>query len=47
MDFDKVRLKMAKTKGPNCRKCKFYASCEGIWGEYPEKFGWEEFKPVL
>ena len=46
MDFDKVRLKMAKAKGPDCRKCKFYAGCEGIWGEYPQKFGWEEFKPV-
>jgi MoaA/NifB/PqqE/SkfB family radical SAM enzyme len=46
MDFDKVRLKLAKAKGPQCGKCRFFKCCEGVWCEYPEKFGWGEFSPV-
>ena len=46
IDFDKVRPTKAKAKGENCKKCKYFATCEGTWREYPQKFGWEEFKPV-
>lgn len=41
------RMNEGKAKGPGCRKCRYFASCEGPWKEYPELFGWEEFKPVL
>jgi len=45
-NFTKVRQKEGKLKGPLCKKCKVYQICEGSWKEYPEKFGWEEFKLV-
>jgi len=46
VEFDKVRPTLAKIKGDNCRKCKYNDVCEGTWREYPEKFGFSEFKPV-
>jgi MoaA/NifB/PqqE/SkfB family radical SAM enzyme len=46
-DFKKARMTEGKAKGPRCKKCKFFKVCEGPWKEYPEKFGWNEFKPVL
>lgn len=45
-DYKKYRITEGKLKGPNCDKCKHYKYCEGTWREYPEKFGWKEFKPV-
>lgn len=45
-DFTQTRIAEGKSKGPNCKKCKFFKVCEGSWKEYPEKFGWGEFKPV-
>lgn len=47
IDFDKVRPEMAKAKGKDCRNCRYFAVCEGTWREYPHKFGWGEFNPVL
>jgi len=40
------RKKTAKVKNEKCKKCRFYNICEGPWKEYPERFGWSEFKPV-
>jgi len=45
-DFDSVRKNTAKAKHSKCRECRFDLVCEGPWKEYPEKFGWSEFKPV-
>ncbi len=45
-NFDKVRKNEAKIKGPRCKECKYYETCEGPWKDYPEIFGWDEFKPV-
>jgi radical SAM protein with 4Fe4S-binding SPASM domain len=45
-DFTKVRQKEGKMKFPNCKKCKYDSICEGTWKEYPEHFGYEEFKPI-
>lgn len=46
-DYAKYRRNKGKAKGPNCKKCKYYQICEGPWKEYPEIFGWSEFKPVI
>lgn len=45
IEFDKVRPTLAKIKGPDCQGCKYNGVCEGTWREYPEKFGFSEFKP--
>jgi len=45
-DYSKYRKNQGKAKGPNCPKCKYYKICEGPWREYPQIFGWDEFKPV-
>ncbi len=45
-NFSFVRLQESKTKGPSCQKCKVNNICEGPWREYPEIFGWNEFKPI-
>lgn len=45
-DFAEARRKEGKMKGPQCAKCCHNAICEGPWREYPEKFGWKEFRAV-
>jgi radical SAM protein with 4Fe4S-binding SPASM domain len=45
-DFDTVRKTSDKLKHEKCKKCKYYLICEGPWKQYPEKYGWSEFKPV-
>jgi MoaA/NifB/PqqE/SkfB family radical SAM enzyme len=45
-DFTFSRKNEGKIKGPQCLKCKYNQICEGPWREYPEKFGWDEFKPI-
>ncbi len=45
-DFDKMRREQGKIKGLKCIDCAYYKVCEGPWREYPEIFGWKEFKPV-
>lgn len=46
-DYASYRKNEAKSKGPNCLKCKYNKICEGPWKEYPEIFGWDEFRPIL
>jgi MoaA/NifB/PqqE/SkfB family radical SAM enzyme len=45
--FSIHRKTKAKLKGPNCKFCKYGDVCEGTWKEYPQIFGWTEFKPIL
>ena len=45
-DFEKSRRKEGKRKGPQCKKCRYFFQCEGPWKEYPERFGFSEFKPI-
>ncbi|MGC9046947.1 MAG: radical SAM protein [Minisyncoccia bacterium] len=45
--YEQYRRNEGKAKGPECKKCRYYNICEGPWKEYPEIFGWSEFKPVL
>jgi len=44
--YTRVRREEGKTKGSECRKCAYFAECEGPWKEYPELFGWDEFPPI-
>ena len=45
-NFSYTRKIKGKVKGPECKECRFYAICEGVWREYVEKRGFDEFKPV-
>lgn len=45
-DYSKYRKDSGKSRGENCKNCKYFESCEGPWAEYPDIFGWDEFKPV-
>jgi cyclic pyranopterin phosphate synthase len=31
---------------PECDPCKYRRSCEGVWGNYLQRNGWDEFVPV-
>lgn len=46
-NFGEYRRTEGKIKGPDCPKCKYFKVCEGPWKEYPQMFGWKEFKPVM
>lgn len=46
-DYREYRNTIGKAKGPACKKCACYDGCEGPWKEYPELYGWKEFKPIL
>ena len=45
-DYGAYRRTEGKAKGPRCARCKYLKICEGPWREYPELYGWKEFKPV-
>ena len=46
LDFNEHRKNEGKTKSSSCRKCKYNLICEGIWNNYVEIFGFDEFIPV-
>ncbi|MDD5005947.1 MAG: radical SAM protein [Candidatus Omnitrophica bacterium] len=46
-DYTKYRITKGKAKNQKCKKCFYDYICEGPWREYPEIFGWDEFKPVI
>ena len=37
---------LVREKRPECRQCGFNRSCRGVFRNYIEKFGWDEFVPV-
>ncbi|OGR45261.1 MAG: hypothetical protein A2X35_03180 [Elusimicrobia bacterium GWA2_61_42] len=45
-DYAVYRRDEGKARGPRCPKCSYFGRCEGPWREYPELYGWKEFKPV-
>ncbi len=45
-DFKESRVSNMKLKGPQCKECKYFNECEGLWREYPERFGFDELVPV-
>ncbi|MCX7648035.1 MAG: radical SAM protein [Elusimicrobiales bacterium] len=46
-NYGEYRRNEGKVKHKKCKKCFYFKICEGPWREYPEIFGWEEFKPVM
>ena len=36
----------ARQKRAECKSCRHETSCEGVWGNYLRRFGWDEFVPV-
>jgi len=35
-----------REKRDECLRCKFNPFCKGVWRQYLDNFGWDEFKPV-
>ena len=35
-----------RDKREECRRCRYVASCEGVWSNYLKRYGWDEFVPV-
>jgi cyclic pyranopterin phosphate synthase len=33
-------------KRAECGQCKYESVCEGVWGNYLRRYGWDEFEPV-
>jgi len=46
-DYTFYRINEGKAKDDNCKNCCYFKICEGPWKEYPQKFGWSEFVPVI
>jgi molybdenum cofactor biosynthesis enzyme MoaA len=44
-DYTATRKEFGKVKFRQCRKCRYYRTCEGPWKEYPEIYGDKEFIP--
>ncbi len=45
MDWQKDRI-LIKSKAKQCKDCRYFNICEGVWREYIELYGSSEFKPV-
>jgi cyclic pyranopterin phosphate synthase len=41
-DLDAARRQWRK----ECDGCRYRSSCEGVWGNYLQRNGWDEFRPV-
>ena len=35
-----------RRKRDECRTCRYDRVCEGVWGNYSRRYGWDEFVPV-
>ena len=35
-----------KVRRPACDSCRYSKICDGVWGNYLERYGWDEFEPV-
>lgn len=46
-NYGEYRRNEGKIKRKECQKCIYFKICEGPWREYPQIYGWDEFKPVL
>jgi MoaA/NifB/PqqE/SkfB family radical SAM enzyme len=46
LEVEKNRANIGRVKGPQCRACKYFNICEGIFKEYAERRGFDELVPV-
>ncbi len=46
LEVEKNRANNGRVKGPQCRACKYFNICEGIFKEYADRRGFEELVPV-
>lgn len=46
LDVERNRALHGRIKGPQCKACKYFNICEGIFKEYAERRGFEELVPV-
>jgi MoaA/NifB/PqqE/SkfB family radical SAM enzyme len=46
LDVERNRARHGRVKGPQCRACKYFNICEGIFKEYADRRGFEELVPV-
>lgn len=46
-DYSVYRKTTGKKKQGKCRACCHFDYCEGLWREYPQIMGWDEFEPEL
>jgi len=37
----------SKTRRPQCDSCAYSYVCDGVWRNYIERYGWDEFRPVV
>ena len=35
-----------RQKRAECQRCRYERVCEGVWGNYLRRYGWDEFSPV-
>jgi cyclic pyranopterin phosphate synthase len=35
-----------REKRPECARCRYDATCEGVWSKYLERYGWDELVPI-
>jgi MoaA/NifB/PqqE/SkfB family radical SAM enzyme len=45
-DYENYMNANARVKDERCRGCAFNDSCGGVYKEYAELIGWDEFQPV-
>ena len=36
-----------RSKRAECKTCRYDSVCEGVWGNYLKRYGWDEFVPVV
>lgn len=36
-----------RDKREECRRCRHFSGCEGVWKNYLSRYGWDEFTPVV
>ena len=46
LDVEENRKRHGRVKGKQCKACKYYNICEGIFKEYAEKRGFDELVPI-
>ena len=37
---------LTKAKREECRSCRYFQQCDGVWRNYSRRHGWDEFSPV-